>query len=65
MVREMVGASDEETLADVLRRIEPEERPMRALLVALERAAFTHDGDLGVAIDRVIDRLNDMVGSVA
>ncbi len=63
MVREMVGASDAETLADVLRRIDPEERPMRALLFALERAAFTHDGDLGHAIDRVIGQLDDMVGT--
>ncbi len=61
MVREMVGANDAETLADVLRRIEPEERHMRALLFALERAAFTHDGDLNRSIDHVIDRLNEMV----
>lgn len=65
VVREMVGASDAETLADVLRRIEPDERPMRALLFALERAAFTHDGDLDHAIDRVIERLTDMAGSPA
>lgn len=61
MVREMVGAGDAETLADVLRRIEPEERHMRALLFALERAAFTHDGDLNRAIGRVVDCLNEMV----
>ncbi len=61
MVREMVGASDAETLADVIRRIEPEQRNMRALLFALERAAFTHDGDLPRAVDHVIDRLNEMV----
>jgi hypothetical protein len=61
MVREMVGANDAETLADVLRRIEPEERHMRGLLFALERAAFTHDADLNGAIDRVIDRLNEML----
>ncbi|MBV8639489.1 MAG: hypothetical protein JO322_15535 [Candidatus Eremiobacteraeota bacterium] len=65
IVREMVGASDAETLADVLRRLEPEERLMRALLFALERAAFTHDDDLDHAIDRVILRLNDLAGSPA
>ena len=62
IVREMVGAGDDETLADVLRRIEPQERNMRALLFALERASFTHDGDLAGAVDHVIDRLSDMVG---
>jgi len=61
MVREMVGANDDETLADVLRRIEPEERHVRGLLFALERAAFTHDDDLNGAIDHVIDRLNEMI----
>ncbi len=61
MVREMVGANDAETLADVLRRIAPEERHMRALLFALERAAFTHDADLDRAIDHVIDRLSEII----
>lgn len=61
MVREMVGASDAETLADVLRRIEPNERQMRGLLFALERASFTYDGDLSHAIDHVIVRLDELI----
>jgi hypothetical protein len=61
MVREMVGADDAETLADVLRRIGPDERLMRALLFALERAAFTHDGDLNRAVDQVIVRLDEIL----
>jgi hypothetical protein len=60
-VREMVGADDAETLADVLRRIGTEERPMRALLFALERAAFTHDGDIDRAVDQVIVRLDEII----
>jgi hypothetical protein len=47
----MIGATEGETLADVLRRPEAAEDSMRALLVALERSAFTHDEDLDGAID--------------
>jgi hypothetical protein len=50
-VRRMVGASDGETLDDVLRRPEAREAPMRELLRSLERAAFTYDADLAGAID--------------
>ncbi len=46
----MVGASDGETLADVLRRPEAADARMRELLRALERAAFTYDDDLTNAI---------------
>jgi hypothetical protein len=47
----MAGAPDGETLGDVLRRIDLRDVPMRDLLVALERSAFTHDDDLNAAID--------------
>lgn len=59
MVREMVGADDAETLADVLRRTTPDAGAMRALLVALERAAFTHDDDFQRAVNDVLDALNE------
>jgi hypothetical protein len=47
----LIGASEGETLADVLRRPEAADPRMSAVLRALERAAFTYDADLGVAID--------------
>jgi hypothetical protein len=47
----MVGASDGETLADVLRRTDAHDRMTRELLVALERSAFTYEQDLRGAID--------------
>ena len=47
----MVGASDGETVADVLRRTDSRDRVMRELLVALERSAFTYEDDLRAAID--------------
>lgn len=53
----MVGASDGETLADVLQRPQTQDPSMRDLLRALERAAFTHDGDLQPAIDAACDAL--------
>ena len=53
----MVGAPDGETLADVLHRPEAANRPMREVLRALERAAFTYDGDVVPAIDDACDTL--------
>ncbi|MBV9333718.1 MAG: hypothetical protein JO146_06900 [Candidatus Eremiobacteraeota bacterium] len=47
----MVGASDGETLADVLRRTDSHDRVTRELLVALERSAFTYEEDLRGAIE--------------
>ncbi len=58
-VRRMVGASDAETLEDVLRAI-PDDEPMHGLLRALERAAFTHEADLASAVRAAIDRLEAM-----
>ncbi|MBV8116878.1 MAG: hypothetical protein JOZ01_02805 [Candidatus Eremiobacteraeota bacterium] len=58
-VREMVGAGDDETLDDVLHRADSLDRPFRALLVALERAAFTYDEDLQRSIDAVLQSLSD------
>jgi hypothetical protein len=60
IVRRMVGATDAETLADVLRRPLAADRDMRDLLRALERAGFTHDADLGVAIAAAIAQLERM-----
>ncbi len=58
-VRRMVGASDAETLDDVLRTIHDDE-PMRALLRALERASFTHDADLDAAVRDALAQLERM-----
>ena len=60
IVRRMVGATDAETLADVLHRPLAADRDMRDVLRALERAGFTHDADLGVAIAAAIARLERM-----
>jgi hypothetical protein len=56
----MVGASDAETLADVLRRPLAADPSLRDLLRALERAGFTHDADLGVAVAAAIAQLEHM-----
>lgn len=48
---QMVGACEGETLGDVLMRPAARDPEMRALLVALERSAFTHEADLVRAID--------------
>ncbi|HUA09769.1 MAG TPA: hypothetical protein VMA98_10925 [Candidatus Acidoferrales bacterium] len=50
LVRRMVGATDAETLGDVLRRPLAADPQLRNLLRALERAGFTHEADLAVAI---------------
>lgn len=46
-----IGASDGETLGDVLRRPAANDPPLRDALISLERSAFTYDDDLGAAID--------------
>jgi hypothetical protein len=51
VVWELIGASDGETLTDVLRRPEANDPRIAAVLRALERAAFTYDDDLDRAID--------------
>jgi hypothetical protein len=51
VVWQMVGASEGETLADVLHRPQAADPSTRDLLRALERAAFTYDDDLPAAID--------------
>jgi hypothetical protein len=61
VVREMVGADDAETLADVLAKAKGDE-PLRTLLRALERAAFTYDSDLQPAIDAALAQLERMTG---
>ena len=47
----MAGASEGETLADVLHRPDAADPTMRAMLIALERSAFTYEEDLRAAID--------------
>jgi hypothetical protein len=51
LVWRMVGASEGETLADVLQRPEATNPALCEVLRALERAAFTYDEDLPPAID--------------
>jgi hypothetical protein len=47
----VIGAPEGETLGDVLRRPGCSEGPLRDLLVALERSAFTYDEDLAAAVE--------------
>jgi len=60
IVRQMVGATDAETLADVMRRPLVQDRDTRDLLRALERAGFTHNADLSVAIAAALAQLERM-----
>jgi hypothetical protein len=61
----MLGAGDGETLGDVLRRPESSDPVMRGLLIALERSAFTYDGDLRGAIEDACAALERSIGSAA
>lgn len=61
VVWRMVGASDGETLGDVLQRTDAADPQMRALLRSLERAAFTYDEDLQPAIDDACSALERYV----
>ena len=47
---QMLGATEGETLGDVLQRPGSGDSAMRALLIALERSAFTYDEDMQPAI---------------
>lgn len=58
----MVGATDGETLGDVLRRPESSDTRMRSLLIALERGAFTYDNDLSAAIRDACSALERSLG---
>lgn len=60
-----VGASDGETLADVLHRPEAQEVTLRQLLIALERNAFTYESDLDAALDDACSALERYIGSAA
>jgi hypothetical protein len=61
----MVGASDGETLADVLRRTDSNDRVTRGLLVALERSAFTYEQDLHDAIEDACGALERYIEAAA
>jgi len=61
----MVGASDGETLGDVLSRPGTNAPTTRALLVALERSAFTYDADLDAAIDDACGALERFIESAS
>jgi len=60
----MVGASEGETLADVLRRADARDATTRALLIALERSAFTYDADFSAAVDDACSALERFIESV-
>ncbi|HEY1975594.1 MAG TPA: hypothetical protein VGG89_03500 [Candidatus Baltobacteraceae bacterium] len=57
----MIGASDGETLGDVLQRPDAADARTRALLRSLERAAFTYDADLAPAVDDACANLEAML----
>lgn len=60
----VVGAAEGATLGDVLQRPGCNEAPLRDLLVALERSAFTYDEDLRAAIDDACSALERYAGSL-
>ena len=60
IVRTMVGASDLETLGDVLRRPAAADPQLREALRALERAGFTHEADLRPAVSAATAQLERM-----
>lgn len=53
-----IGAGDGETLADVVRRPAAHDPGLRAVLRALERAAFTNDDDRPAAIEDALHALD-------
>jgi len=61
----MVGASDGETLADVLRTRACADSVTRELVIALERSAFTYDADLPAAIEDACRSLERYAESAA
>ena len=59
-VRRSVGASETETLADVLQRPLARDPATARLLRALERAGFTYDSDVQAAIAAALAQLEEM-----
>jgi hypothetical protein len=53
----IVGATDKDTLNDVLKHPQAQEPALREVLSTLERAAFTHDADFPSALDSAIAAL--------
>jgi len=60
-VRATVGATDDETLADVLARADCDDPAIALVLRNLERAAFTYDADLQAAIAAAVDSLEHAI----
>lgn len=60
LVRDLVGAREDETLHALLKRSGSLDVRMIRLLRALERAAFTHDEDFNRALADVLDALKEM-----
>lgn len=60
----LLGATEGETLADVLRRPGSNEALLRGALISLERSAFTYDADLHAAIDDACGALQRYVDSL-
>ncbi len=59
VVRRMVDARDGETLADVMDRARHRDPELLEVLPALERATFTHDGDLPDAVAHALGALRE------
>lgn len=60
LVWRMVGASDGETLADVMKRARESHRTLLGILAALERAAFTYDDDVEAGVQNALTALRGM-----
>lgn len=61
IVRRMVGASDDETLGDVMHRKAAAHPALRSALLALERAAFTYQADVHAAISDAVAALEQLI----
>ncbi len=59
VLHRMVGASDGETLDDVMLRAQKSHPLLQGVLPQIERAAFTYESDLDTAVVRAIAALED------
>jgi len=60
LVWRMVGASDGETLADVMKCARESHPTLLGVLAALERAAFTYDDDVEAGVQKALAALREM-----